>query len=272
MMSAIVDPPTFPVSGTRRGYRPREHRHTETPVRLDLEIVIPTYNEERRIARTVAALTGHLARMPLTAGLRVVDNGSVDATAAVIDGLPTGDVPVAVTGCSRPGKGAAISRGMTTARARWVGFCDADLPISPAALDDAVRLLEGGWQVVIGSRRCPGGRIEIAQPPLRRLGGAGFRALTRRYAGPVADTQCGFKFFDAESARQLFTETRLHGFAFDLEILARAHALGLRTTEFAVSWADQAESTFRPLTDGARVAAEVWRLRRALASEGGARR
>ncbi len=231
----------------------------------DLELLIPAYNEENRLAPTVQALSEHLRGLPLTAALRVIDNGSSDRTAECVDRLSAAGIPVTVTGCSRRGKGAAVSRGMITTRAtRWVGFCDADLATPATALDDALELLRDGWHVVLGSRRCHGARIPVPQPALRRLGGAGFRLLTRRLCGPVADTQCGFKFFQAQAARRLFAEVTATGFAFDLEVIARARALQLSLTEFPVMWNDQQGSTFRPFADGLRVAAELWRLHRTL--------
>ncbi|WP_079110000.1 glycosyltransferase [Streptomyces roseifaciens] len=237
-----------------------------TPVATacDLELVIPAYNEEQRLAPTVLALADHLRGMPLTAALRVVDNGSSDRTAECVDRLAASGIPITVTGCSRRGKGAAVSRGMVSTSARWVGFCDADLATPATAIDDAVALLRDGWQVVIGSRRCTGARIPVRQPALRRLGGAGFRLATRRFSGPVKDTQCGFKFFEAGAARRVFADVTTTGFAFDLEVIARARALGLSLTEFPVVWSDQEGSSFRPFTDGRRVAGELWRLHRTM--------
>ncbi|KAK1177945.1 glycosyltransferase [Streptomyces sp. NBS 14/10] len=230
----------------------------------DLELVIPAYNEELRLAPTVLALAEHLRGMPLTASLRVVDNGSSDRTAECVDRLAASGIPITVTGCSRRGKGAAVARGMVTTRARWVGFCDADLATPAAAVDDAVARLRDGWEVVVGSRRCAGARIRVRQSALRRLGGAGFRLVTRRFSGPVEDTQCGFKFFEARAARRIFADVTTTGFVFDLEVIARARALGLSLSEFPVVWSDQEGSSFRPFADGRRVAGELWRLHRAM--------
>ncbi|GAA2725016.1 MULTISPECIES: glycosyltransferase [Streptomyces] len=235
-----------------------------TATAVDLELVIPAYNEENRLAPTVTALAEHVRGMPLTAALRVIDNGSSDRTAECVDRLAASGIPITVTGCSRRGKGAAVARGMVTTNARWVGFCDADLATPAAAVDDAVRLLRDGWQVVVGSRRCAGARIPVRQPALRRLGGAGFRLATRRFSGPVKDTQCGFKFFEATAARRIFSSVTTSGFAFDLEVIARARALGLSLTEFPVVWSDREGSSFRPFADGRRVAGELWRLHRTL--------
>jgi glycosyltransferase involved in cell wall biosynthesis len=232
------------------------------PDGLDLEIIVPAYNEESRILLTLLALGRQLRDMPIAAGLRVVDNGSCDRTSEIVDQARDIGVPVAVSGCSRRGKGAAVASGMVTSAARWVGFCDADLATNPGAISDAVRLLEEGWQVVVGSRRCAQARVLTQQPLVRRLGSSVFHWATRRYTGGISDTQCGFKFFDGLVASVLFSGTELEGFAFDVEVLARAHALGVRTVELPVEWRDRAGSTFAPMRDGARVAGDLWRLRR----------
>ncbi|MEV0253968.1 glycosyltransferase [Streptomyces sp. NPDC050732] len=227
---------------------------------LDLEIIIPARNEEERLGPTVQSLSRHMRNLPLTWALRVVDNGSSDRTLECVDRLASSGIAVTATGCSRPGKGAAVARGMLTSRATWRGFCDADLATSADALDDAVTLLRQGFDVAVGSRRCPGAHVRTRQPVLRRLGGAGFRLLSRPLAGPVADTQCGFKFFTADAARFLFRDLTAPGFVFDLELVARARASGMRIAEFPVTWDDRSGSTFRPVRHLWQTAAELRRV------------
>ncbi|WP_433218968.1 glycosyltransferase [Dactylosporangium sp. CS-047395] len=241
---------------------PAVWRRSMLPPDLDLEVIVPAYNEEHRIGPTIAGIATELAAMPLRAGVRVVDNGSCDRTADVVDQFGGYGIPIAVTGCSRRGKGAAVKRGMLESTARFVGFCDADLATDPAEIPAAVHQLEQGWQVVIGSRRCAEGRIAGRQTVVRRLGGAAFRRCTRRYAGEIRDTQCGFKFFDGTAARGLFSTMTLSGFAFDLELVARARMMGLSIKEVGVLWSDRAGSSFDPVRDGLRVAADLWRLHR----------
>jgi dolichyl-phosphate beta-glucosyltransferase len=232
------------------------------PEGLDLELIVPAYNEELRIAPTLRALSEQLFAMPISAGIRVIDNGSSDRTAEIVDQLGSGRVPIAVNGCSRRGKGAAVSRGMLTSTARWVGFCDADLATAPSAIDEAVALLAAGWEVVIGSRRSASSLVTTRQPMVRRVGGTAFRRVSRRYVGDISDTQCGFKFFEGAAARRLFSDMSLTGFAFDLEVVAKARAMRLAMIELGVEWNDQEGSTFSPLRDGVKVAQELWRLHR----------
>lgn len=234
----------------------------------DLDVVVPVWNEESRLGPTLDALLAHTATLDLDVQVTVVDNGSVDRTAEVVDAaarrLP-GNTSVRLIGCSRQGKGAAVRRGLLASRARWRGFCDADLSTPPAVLDDVLARLNGGSPVVIGSRRCAGAEYVVRQPLVRRLGSQTFRAMARPMVGPVADTQCGFKFFTAPAAEQIFSRVTSTGFAFDVEVLAVAHRLGLGVTEVPVRWTDQAGSSFSVWSHGRRVVSEVLAVRSSLA-------
>jgi dolichyl-phosphate beta-glucosyltransferase len=211
----------------------------------ELEIVVPAFNEARRISRTITELASYLSEGGVDAALVVVDNGSTDQTAGVVDGLGELGIDVSVIGCARPGKGAAVRRGILSTKARFVGFCDADAATPPTALQDILSLLRTGNTIVIGSRRCPGSRY-IAEPTTtRRIGGWLFRRAANMHVRGIADTQCGFKFFDAEVARTLFEETTLDGFAFDVELLALAQARGFEIIEVPVQWSAQPDSTMR---------------------------
>lgn len=228
-------------------------------------MIVPALNEEHRIGATLRALVDQLDGLPHSCAVRVVDNGSSDRTAETVDRIRAQGYPVSLMGCSRRGKGAAVARGVLESRARWVGFCDADLATPASAITDAVALLAAGADVVVGSRRVAGAELTVRQPVLRRIGGAGFRWLTRDLAGSITDTQCGFKFFDGEVARHLFSACTVQGFAFDLEVVARTHRSGLQIVEMPVSWQDQPGSTFHLVRDGRRVWSELQELRRSLA-------
>jgi dolichyl-phosphate beta-glucosyltransferase len=227
---------------------------------IDLDIVVPVFNEEQRLGATLRALTAHTATLPLGVRITVVDNGSVDRTAEVVDDVAArrpDNTVVRLIGCARQGKGAAVRRGLLAGTARWRGFCDADLSTPPQVLTDVVAHLQQGRPVVIGSRRVAGARYEVAQPLVRRLGSSTFRLMTRPLVGGVADTQCGFKFFSADAAEQIFRRVTANGFAFDVEVLAVAARLGLPVTEVPVRWTDQPGSSFSVWTHGRRVISEV---------------
>lgn len=224
----------------------REHNQT-----FDFDLVVPALNEERRIGRTVSALCAHLGAAPWRSRILVVDNGSVDATSAVVD-QHGHTVEVDVIGCRTRGKGAAVRAGMVRSSAPWVGYCDADLATPPEAIDRGIELLELGHQVVVGSRRTLGADYLVRQPFHRRAGSRAFHAFTARLTGPISDSQCGFKLFDGDIARALFSTLRTHGYAFDVEVVAKARHRNLDIVELPVAWSDQQGSTFRPLADGVR--------------------
>jgi dolichyl-phosphate beta-glucosyltransferase len=254
-----------PVSISRSTFTPHHRRSA-----VDLEIIVPAFNEERRLGRTLTEIRAHLAGDPrLTARIVIVDNGSADRTAELVDrldlvalGTPSENVEVTVIGCSRGGKGAAIRRGMLSSSARWIGFCDADLATPATDITRAVAALREGFDVVVGSRRCAGAEYAQAQTTLRRMGGFAFRVSTRRLAGNVRDTQCGFKFFRGAAARALFAGTISAGFSFDVELIARARLLRLSVAELPVHWTDQPGSSLSPWRDGRRIVAELSSLRR----------
>lgn len=260
--TSVLAHPGVAGSGAAPGPRVAAER-TGAQRQLELELIIPAFNEEARIGNTVRAIADRLGTLDVDASIRVVDNGSTDRTADAVDtAAATSAVPVTLLACARQGKGAAVARGVLTSSARWVGFCDADLATPAEAVDDAVRFLRQGWPVVIGSRHAAGSQVTQRQPMLRDLGGRMFWRLARGVAGQLSDTQCGFKFFDGDVARTLFARCTLEGFAFDVEVLAAALALGLAIKELPVSWTHQEGSTFRPLRDGLAAGRELWHLRR----------
>jgi dolichyl-phosphate beta-glucosyltransferase len=261
---------TEPAARGRRVY-PRPPRAPgprgliETPPReaVDLEIVIPALNEERRIGSTVEALVAYLVRQRYRSALVVVDNGSLDRTADVVAEMEAASpVPIHLINCSRRGKGAAVRYGILTSRALYVGFCDADLATPIETLERVWPLLEQGVQVVIGSRYCEGAAVLSSQTHERQLGGTLFRALADSLLPEVADTQCGFKFFEGVAVRELLARCTVDGFAFDLELLVAARAAGLRVHELPVAWSDRPGSTFRPVRDGLRSMADLLFLAR----------
>lgn len=234
----------------------------------DLDIVVPAYNEEARLGATLRALTTHTSTLPLAVSVTVVDNGSVDRSADVVDEVAEqspANTTLRLIGCARQGKGAAVRRGLLASDARWRGFCDADLSTPPQVLTDVLAHLQQGAPLVIGSRRAPGASYAVPQPLVRRLGSSTFRMLTRPLVGGVADTQCGFKFFSGEAAEAIFRRVTADGFAFDVEVLAVATRLGYPIVEVPVTWTDQAGSSFSVWSHGRRVVSEVFAVRAALA-------
>jgi dolichyl-phosphate beta-glucosyltransferase len=232
----------------------------------DVEILIPAKDEARRLPHALLRMIRYLEQQPYTSSLVVIDNGSVDRTVNLVNRLGSGRVPIRLVGCAERGKGAAVRRGVLTSSARFVGYMDADLATPIETLDFIVPLLEGGYQAVIGSRRIGGATLAEPQPGKRVLGGMVFRVLARQILPSIADTQCGCKFFTAQTARAAIAGLRTAGFAFDVELLRAVIALDVNIVEIPVVWSDQEGSTLNGLRDGVKAAADVFRLARRGAS------
>jgi glycosyltransferase involved in cell wall biosynthesis len=224
-------------------------------------------NEEQRIGATLAAISQKAADAGLNIRILVVDNGCVDATADVVAGHVSDHVPVEMISCRTRGKGAAVRAGILRSAAPFVGYCDADLSTPPAAVVSGIDLLRSGWEVVIGSRRCTGASYSVSQGNLRQLGSFAFRKMASDLCGPITDTQCGFKLFHSQVAKDLFSSTTVNGFAFDVELLAQALRQNLRMIELPIEWSDRPESSFRPFVDGLRSFRELREVRRSFARE-----
>jgi dolichyl-phosphate beta-glucosyltransferase len=224
-----------------------------------LSVVIPAYNEERRLPLTLTTVVGHLRRGGRSFEVVVVDDGSVDGTARIAS---QAGPEVSVLRMPHRGKGAAVRAGVLASSGDVVLVTDADLSTPVADLDRLVTALDG-CGVAIGSRHVAGARIEVPQRLDRRLMGRVFNALVRMLLLPgLRDTQCGAKLFRREVALPVFERCRTEGFAFDVEVLALVRRLGHRVVEVPVAWRNSADSRVRPLTDVPRMVLELLAIRR----------
>jgi dolichyl-phosphate beta-glucosyltransferase len=204
-----------------------------------LSVVIPAFNEARRLPATLARVGEHLAAQGRPHEILVVDDGSSDGTADVARSAGA-DVRVLRHEPNR-GKGYAVRRGMLAATGARRLMTDADLstPIEELARLEAE--LDRGWDVAIGSRAVAGARVEVHQPAYREAMGRVFNVLVQVLLLPgLADTQCGFKLFTAGAADAAFRACRLDGFSFDVEALYVARLRGLRIAEVPVVWRNDA--------------------------------
>jgi glycosyltransferase involved in cell wall biosynthesis len=222
-------------------------------------IVIPAYNETARIERALFSVSGCIRSRGWDAEVLVVDDGSTDDTARLVElwGQQHPEVRLIRNGRNR-GKGFSVRNGMLRAAGEIVMFTDADLS-SP--IEEAERLfaaIEAGADVAIGSRWLTGRRIVHKQPLYRRVFGRCFNALTRTIMRlPFADTQCGFKAFRHEAAQLVFGLQRIERWGFDPEILFIGIKRGLRITEVPVTWGHDERSRISYLRDGMQMLIEL---------------
>jgi dolichyl-phosphate beta-glucosyltransferase len=231
---------------------------------IELSIVIPAYNEERRLPRSLESIQTWLVVRSLAsaAEILVVDDGSTDATPRLARESSAPGAPVRlISNGSNRGKGYSVRHGMLEARGRIGLFTDADLS---APIDEADKLLSalGYSDVAIGSRAMNRKLIEIHQSRLRELAGIIFNRIVRLFTGlPIEDTQCGFKAFRSVSCRPIFEQQRIEGFGFDPEILFIARKHGLRIVEVPVCWAHDPGTKVRVVRDSLIMFLDLWLVR-----------
>jgi len=237
--------------------------HMNSPP-LDLSIVIPSYNEESRLPKTLAAVFSYLRSQPLHAEVIVVDDGSTDRTREVVAAFQEKHPELRlVSNGENRGKGFSVRHGILEARGEIALFSDADLstPIEEAdKLLAAVR--EQGYDAAIGSRAVNRSLIEVHQSMIREQAGIFFNHLVRWIMGiRFSDTQCGFKAFRLERTRIIFEQQRIERFGFDPEILFLAARKGLRVTEVPVRWSHDSATKVNVAADGMRMFLELLLIR-----------
>jgi len=228
-----------------------------------LSLVIPAYNEARRLPATLARVHAYLGKRGVRYEVLVVDDGSTDGTSDVARAEP-GTVQVLRHAPNR-GKGHAVRAGMLAAAGERRLMTDADLstPIEELARFEAE--LERGFDVAIGSRAVAGAQIEVRQPFYREAMGRVFNRLVQALLLPgLHDTQCGFKLWSAEAATTTFAACHLDGFSFDVEALYVARRKGRRIAELPVVWRNDA-ATRVGLGGGAAAFVDLVRIRAAAA-------
>jgi dolichyl-phosphate beta-glucosyltransferase len=237
---------------------------------MDLSIIIPAFEEEKKIARDVEAAAQFLEANALKGEVIVVDDGSQDHTARAAREVR---VPSAVKRNviryeQHRGKGHGVRTGMRASIGRYAMFADCGLCIPYGnALQGLEMLGNGECDIAHGSRRHIESDILQDQPWHRRLLSRTFKATVRTILGvprQLTDTQCGFKIYKGDVARELYGECITDGFMFDIEIILRADRKGYRIGEFPVEWACDPDSRLSVTRTPWPVLAELYRLRRAM--------
>ena len=233
---------------------------------MSVSVVIPAFNEAMRLPHTLGATVDYFAARDEAFEVLVVDDGSTDATAAIVQDFaarhPEYPVQCLSYGGNR-GKGYAVRYGMLRASGERRLFCDADLA-TPAEEYEVVlaAMQQQDAPVGIGSRPLRNSHLLVHQPWYREQLGRGFNAAVQLLAVPgIKDTQCGFKVFTAEAAEAVFSKCRIDGFAFDSEALYVARRLGYAIAEVPIRWSHKDGSKVSMVRDGLKMLADLSRVR-----------
>jgi dolichyl-phosphate beta-glucosyltransferase len=227
----------------------------------ELTLVIPAFEEERRLPQTLAVLADQLTRWGIDYRVLVVDDGSGDQTAAIPSRF--GPRFATIRHPYRSGKGAAIRRGVLASTGRFVGFTDADLPYDPDVLRVAYEALRAGAADAVFGVRDPSASISrVRRRVSRRIATQLFRLLADRALRLSApDPQCALKVFSRRAAADIFARTRVDGFACDSEMSMLARELDLRVRTVPVTWLNDDSSTVSLWRHALPMAVDVLRMR-----------
>jgi glycosyltransferase involved in cell wall biosynthesis len=236
----------------------------ETPP--ELSIIIPAFNEEKRLGGTLTRIREYFDAHPAGPGgieIIVVDDGSTDGTARLVEEWAS-HMPCLrlVSNGENRGKGYSVRHGMLEARGRVTLFTDADLSSPIEESQKLLRAIRVGNDVAMGSRALNRSLIAVHQSRFREIAGMIFNSFVRLFTGlPFEDTQCGFKAFVRERSRIIFEQQRTERFGFDPEILFLAQRHGLRSAEIPVRWAHDPATKVHVLRDSLLMFADLIYIR-----------
>ena len=198
--------------------------------RVHLSVVIPVFNEAARIGKTLEELCTHVPALVPTCEIRVVDDGSDDETATIVEHFSRGDSRVVLQREPHRGKGWAVRAGLLAATGELRFMCDADLSMPVSEMPRFLAMVPTQCDIAIGSREGVGSE-RVGEPAYRHTMGRAFSALVKAMVLPgLDDTQCGFKLFTSHAVEAVFPMTTIAGWAFDVEVLFVARCQGQRIT------------------------------------------
>lgn len=231
---------------------------------MELSVVVPVYNEEKRLRKTLSRLGNYLKHHTVSYEILVIDDGSTDRSGEIVREMGQGLNVRLIRHNSNHGKGYAVRKGVLESRGKLIFFTDADLSTPPQEVTRFVKIFNKSQaDILIGSRSVPGSELKIKQPCYRQSMGRVFNWFVKLLT-PLRfmDTQCGFKGFRREAALEIFSRAKEKGFAFDVEILLLAKKLGYGIEEIPVTWVNNRTSKVGALKDSSRMFLELLRIRK----------
>ena len=230
-----------------------------------ISIVVPAYNEERRLPATLDSLLAYLGARDWPWEIVIVNDGSKDGTAAVAAKYAAKNACIRLLeNPGNRGKGYSVRHGMLEAKGDWILFTDSDLSAPIEELDKLMAAAEERKaRVAIGSRALDRGLIEVHQSAFREVAGRIFNLLMRAATGlAFSDTQCGFKLFEHVAASEIFRRQTIERWGFDAELLFIARRLGYKTIEVPVRWSHAEGTKVSMFGDSLNMFLDLLRIRR----------
>jgi glycosyltransferase involved in cell wall biosynthesis len=226
-----------------------------------LSLVVPAYNEETRLRQSLTQIAAFISAQNFPVEVVVVNNNSTDGTQRIIDEAMTEFAFVVGLIETTQGKGAAVRTGMLAAKNDYLFICDADLSMP---IEEVLKFLPPNltqYDIAIASREAPGA-VRVDEPPFRHFIGRVFNLIVRLFAvRGFQDTQCGFKCFRREVARELFPLQTIMGWSFDVELLHMAQQRGYDIREVPITWYYKEHSKIKPFSDAYKMFRDVIKIR-----------
>ncbi len=229
---------------------------------MHLSVIIPAYNEEKRIEKTLLSVDEYLSKQSYDYEILVVNDGSKDGTAEAVENLKSQISNLkSLDNRKNHGKGWVVKQGMLAAQGDHRLFMDADNSTTADQVENFFPFFGQGYDIVIGSRRLRSSVIAVKQPWVRDFLGGVFRLIVQTLVPlGIKDSQAGFKVFSKKAAVAIFPKQTIFRWAFDVEVLAIAKKLGFRIKEVPIKWVNDAESHVK-LGGMVRMLFEVLRVR-----------
>jgi dolichyl-phosphate beta-glucosyltransferase len=226
-----------------------------------LSIIIPAFNEEERLPVTLGEISAFAESRNFDAEVIVVDNASTDRTAKIVEDFASRYPFIKRLYVTVRGKGAAVKEGMLAGQGEYLLMSDADLAVPIEKAMEFLPPRRGNYDIAIGSREVAGA-VRFNEPLYRHLMGRVFNLIVRMLVLPdIRDTQCGFKCFRRDVARDLFPASKIEGWSFDVEVLCLAREKGYRIVEVPVDWYYGERSKVNPGRDTWRMLKEIIAIR-----------
>jgi len=236
---------------------------------IKLSIVIPCFNEEKRIIPTLDRVISYTGKNNYRSEIIVVDDGSTDKTNEILaQYCRTHAQIIVISNDKNHGKGFAVRQGILGAKGEYALFADADLSTPIEETEKLLHWLENGYDVAIASRNKKSSDVEIISPFSRTLMGKIFNFIVRLLILPeFFDTQCGFKCFKKNAAVDIFSRLKAERFSFDVEVIYLAKVLGYTIKEVPVNWHYASSSKIRIFRDSIRMFVDILEIKRRLELE-----
>jgi glycosyltransferase involved in cell wall biosynthesis len=227
-----------------------------------LSIIIPAYNEEKRLPGTIEKVLNFLGRQTYSSEILIVENGSSDRTFEVAQGYAKRSSNCIAIRAANKGKGLAVREGMLRATGQYRFMCDADLSMPISEVNRFLPPSLINFDIAIASREARGS-IRYNEPGYRHWGGRATNLIIRLFALPgLHDTQCGFKMFRSEVIEEIFRYQTIENWSFDIELLYIARLRNYTIKEIPIPWYFNPETKLNPIRDAINMIFDIFAIRR----------